>query len=483
MAIVDKLEEGANKEELGSGTKNFKNKMMPRAATIFEPKIATVYNGHKVLANQRIVCHILCMVTTLVATPPAWGCVLPLSQNNLDQVSTDIFARMGVASTVADTLRTAAAAARHGDRGSAMTHAWLFTGPPGSGRSLAAVAFAAALECTDPEVIGCGECEQCRKVRNDAHTDVIHIVPRELTIGVDTMREEVVNPAAMMPNVGKWRIVILDNADRLTDAAANTLLKTVEEPPAHTVIMLCAPSTDPEDIIPTLLSRSRHVYVPQPSIDDVANILLREGDISESVARLAAAASGPHVGRARHLVRNKDSQIRRTNILNLAELIFHGSQAFQAVSGLVKNAADEAKSSLAEEQERDKEKLSNALGMGAKGKGAQKALRGSATQLKELEALHKKRETRAVRDALDMQLVDLMGLYRDALMLSVGAEVHPIHPDMSGLASELSKIDQVGLLACIDAIQKCRKAISQNVRPEAAMDAMVGRIRIACKAR
>lgn len=405
---------------------------------------------------------------------------MPRIPNNLEQVNTDIFARLGIASTVADTLRTAALAARQGGSGSAMTHAWLFTGPPGSGRSVAAVAFAAALECTDPTMVGCGECEQCRKVQNNAHTDVIHIVPRELTIGVETMREAVVNPAAMMPTVGKWRIVILDNADRLTDAAANTLLKTVEEPPAHTVIMLCAPSTYPDDIIPTLLSRSRHVYVPQPSIEDVAAVLMRDDGISESVARLAAAASGNHIGRARHLVRNQDSQIRRANILNLAELIFHGSLAFQAVSGLVKNAIEEAKSSLEAENERDKEKLSNALGMGAKGRGAQKALKGSAAQLKELERLHKKRETRAVRDALDMQLVDLMGLYRDALMASTGALVHPIHPDMAELAAELTKIGEAGLLNCMTAIQKCREAINQNVRPEAAMDAMVGRIRIAC---
>ena len=163
-----------------------------------------------------------------------------------------------------------------------MTHAWLFTGPPGSGRSNAAVAFAAALECTDPHIIGCGTCEQCRKVQRGAHTDVVHITPRELTIGVETMRTEVVTPAAMLPTVGKWRIVILDNADRLTDAAANTLLKTVEEPPAHTVIMLCAPSTDPEDIIPTLLSRSRHLYIPQPSIDDIVAILTRTDNATEA---------------------------------------------------------------------------------------------------------------------------------------------------------------------------------------------------------
>lgn len=390
---------------------------------------------------------------------------------------------MGVATAIATTLRTAAAAARHGGNASAMTHAWLFTGPPGSGRSIAAVAFAAALECSHPTIIGCGECEQCRKVKANAHTDVVHITPRELTIGVDTMRTEVVTPAAMLPTVGKWRIVILDNADRLTDAAANTLLKTVEEPPAHTVIMLCAPSTDPQDVIPTLLSRSRHVYVPQPSITDIVAILMQSGDVTEHDARLAAAASGNHVGRARHLVHNRDSQIRRANILNLAELIFHGSQAFQAVTSLVKNATEEARSSMVETNEQEIEKLRIALGMGAKGRGAQKALQGSSAQIKELEKLQKKRETRAIRDALDMQLVDLIGLYRDALMVSTQANVAPIHPDMHGLATELARIGETGLLECIEAIGLCRMDITHNVRPEAAMDAMVGRIRKACKVR
>ena len=341
-----------------------------------------------------------------------------------------------------------------------MTHAWLFTGPPGSGRSNAAVAFAAALECTDPHIIGCGTCEQCRKVQRGAHTDVVHITPRELTIGVETMRTEVVTPAAMLPTVGKWRIVILDNADRLTDAAANTLLKTVEEPPAHPVIMLCAPSTDPEDIIPTLLSRSRHLYIPQPSIDDIVAILTRTDNATEADARRAA--------------------IRRTNILNLAELIFPGSQAFQAVTSLVKTATDEAKNSLAETNGQELEKLRTALGMGAKGRGAHKALRGSAGQIKELEKLQKRRETRAIRDALDTQLVDLIGIYRDALMIAAHAQVSPIHPDMQGLAGELSTIGEPNLLACIEAISHCRDDITHNVRAETAMDAMVGRIRKAC---
>lgn len=225
------------------------------------------------------------------------------------------------------------------------------------------------------------------------------------------------------------------------------------------------------------------MYVPQPSIDEVAAVLMSESDISENVAKLAAAASGNHIGRARHLAHHKESQIRRANILNLAELIFHGSEAFQAVGALVKSATEEAKSMLAEENEKELEKLRTALGMGARGKGAQKALKGSATQLKELEKQQSLRETRARRDTLDMQLVDLMGLYRDALMRATGAEVSAIHPEMTPLADELATIGPENLLTCIEAIQQCRSDINKNVRPEAAMDAMVGRIRKACNTR
>ncbi|MCS4490332.1 DNA polymerase III subunit delta' [Corynebacterium sp. ES2775-CONJ] len=389
----------------------------------------------------------------------------------------DIFNQLGINARVAEELRRAAAAARAGSASSAMTHAWLFTGPPGSGRSVAALAFAAALECTGP-VPGCGRCEACTKVGRDAHTDVVHIIPRELSIGVEMMRREVIEPAAGLPTVGRWRIVILDDADRLTEQSANALLKTVEEPPARTVIILCAPS--PDDIIPTLFSRSRHIYVPQPTRDEVAAILIRDG-IPTEVAHLAAAASGHHIGRARHLARDEKTRERRYAILNLAELIGHGDQAFQAVTDIVKSAKKFAIDNLAPENEREIDKLRLALGMGAKGKGAHKALGGAASHIKELEAKQKKRETRAIRDVLDMQLVDLMGLYRDALMIASQSPIDPIHPDMEGLARELSAIGVEGLIASLDGIQKCREAFSFNVRPEAALDAMVGRLRIAAK--
>lgn len=454
--------------------------MTPTAPNTLEPNTVVAYNGHEVLNSHLKARHSLVMPTTLTV---GYYKRYSIEVMSTEITGSDIFAQMGVSEHIAPILRTAARAARNHDIGSAMTHAWLFTGPPGSGRSVAAVAFAAALECTDPTMVGCGRCEQCRAVLHDAHGDVLHIVPRELSIPVEMMRDDVVEPAAKRPTVGQWRVVILDNADRLTPESANALLKTVEEPPAHTVIILCAPSTDPTDIIPTLRSRSRHLYVPQPSINEAVAVLTRDGTIPEPAARLAAATTGGHIGRARWLATNKDAQMRRSAVLNIAELVFHGDQAFRAGGSLVKQITKQAEAQLKEENEEEIDKLRNALGMGSRGKGVHKALRGADSAIRDLEALQKKRKTRFVRDHLDMALVDLSGIYRDAIMAHTHATVVLIHPDLSGLSAELSqRVPLAGLVACLDAITICREQIPNNVRPEAAFDAMLGRIRIACGA-
>lgn len=360
---------------------------------------------------------------------------------------------------------------------SKFTHSWLFTGPPGSGRSVAARAFAAALVCSDPAQVGCGHCEDCRLAMRDAHPDVIHIVPQELIISVASMRE-VIADAARMPTVAGWRVIIIEDADRLSEGAANALLKTVEEPPERTIIILCAPSTEPRDIAITLRSRCRHVYIPTPTVAEVARILVAESGVSDADAQLAAAASAGHIGRARRLATDRQSQIRRANILNLAELIYHGDQAFRAVNSLVKGLEKESQEAMSDKDEEELEKLRATLGMGARGKGAQKALRGTSAQIKDLEENQKKRRTRFLRDALDLSLVDLAGIYRDALMISSGATVGLTHPDMEGLSGELaSRISQEGLVECLDAITRCRESFGFNVRPVVAMDALVGRLR------
>lgn len=394
--------------------------------------------------------------------------------------------RLSDSPTVRDTILGAARAARGeaGAEGHAMTHSWLFTGPPGSGRSNSAVAFAAALVCTDPEEPGCGRCKGCHDAFNGTHTDIVHVVPQELSISIDTVREKIIAPAARLPTIARWRVVIVEDADRLSPPAKDALLKTVEEPPASTVIILCAPSTDPKDFSPTLRSRCRHLYIPQPSAREVMRILVEEEGASESDAQLAAATSLRHIGRARALIQNPEMQKRRSQVIQLAELIFHGDQSFQAVGSLLKAIKSESESSHAAEDAEEREKLEQGLGMGAKGKGAARALSGAAKAVKDLESQQKKRGTRRQRDSMDLALVDFAGVYRDALIHKSGSQLPLTHPDFEGLSREIAdKVSLEGLVACQDAIEKCRVHISQSVGPQIAFNGMIGAIRLACKAR
>ena len=371
----------------------------------------------------------------------------------------------------------------------AMSHSWLFTGPPGSGRSNAALAFAAALMGTNvdtngPEAeLGCGQCDGCRSVlETQSHPDLKFWTPQGLTIKVEEVRG-VIKDAIALPTHAKFRVIIFDNADRLTAGASNALLKTVEEPSAQTVIIMCAPSADPQDFSQTLRSRCRHLYIPSPSVEYIVEQLVSEG-ASPNDAHLAALTSLRHVGRARRLVTNPDAQKRRAMAINLAEDVFHGSQAFQSAQALIKLVNDEAKSDGAEREEKEVSNLEVAYGAGGKGKGTGRENRDLKSAVKRLQDQHKLQQTRRQRDYLDLVLIDLAGIYRDALMRKVGADVELTHPDFEGLADELAaRVSEEGLLACQNAISKCREQMSHNVTQQIAFDGLIGRLRLACKTR
>ena len=308
------------------------------------------------------------------------------------------------------------------------------------------------------------------------------VVPQRVNIPVDYVRRTIVPQAARLPTVAAWRVIVIENADRLNTDAADALLKTVEEPPEHTVIIMCAPSADPQDFSQTLRSRCRHLYVPAPTEDEVVRILVEEEGATEHDARLAAAATMRHVGRARLLVRSGQVQKRRSMAINLAELVFHGAQAFQAVGALVTAAEKEAVEAHKAEDEAERAKLENALGMGAKGKGSAKALGGAASSIKALEEEQKKRGTRRKRDMFDLVLVDLAGVYRDAMIIQSDAGLALIHPDYEGLAREIAeRTTPEGLVECQEAIAQCRERLAQQVQPAVAFGGMLGRIRLACK--
>ncbi|MBU8817198.1 DNA polymerase III subunit delta' [Mycolicibacterium goodii] len=393
-----------------------------------------------------------------------------------------VFSRLVGQQAVEQELVAAAAAARgdsahSGVATGTMTHAWLITGPPGSGRSVAALCFAAALQCTSDGPPGCGECRACTTTMAGTHADVRRIVPEGLSIAVKEMRE-IVQIASRRPGTGRWQVVVIEDADRLTEGAANALLKVVEEPPPSTVFLLCAPSVDPEDIAITLRSRCRHVALTTPSVDAIADVLITGDGLPPEDARWAASVCGGHVGRARRLATDPEARERRKRALGLARDAATPSRAYAAAEEMVAVAEAEAVALTADRNETETEELKTALGAGGTGKGTAGTMRGAAGALKELEKRQKSRQTRASRDALDRALIDLATYFRDALLASSGATtVTANHPDMSEKVAALAAHAAPDrLLRCIEAVLECREALAVNVKPKFAVDAMVATI-------
>jgi DNA polymerase-3 subunit delta' len=360
---------------------------------------------------------------------------------------------------------------------SAMTHAWLFTGPPGSGRSVAARAFAAALQCPDG---GDGTCHACRTVLAGTHADVHVVVPDGLSIGAAEARE-LVRVAGRAPSQGRWQVILVEDADRMTEQASNAVLKMIEEPPPRTVVMLCAPSLHPDDVPVTIRSRCRVVALRTPPVDAIADVLVRRDGVDPALAAWSAGASGGHVGRARRLARDEDARLSRKAVLDVPLSLVSLAACLDAADELVGAAQEETDAATGALDGVETEALKASLGVGARGPGVVAASRGGAGQLKELERKQKSRATRIGRDSLDRALVDLAGLYRDALILhSAPSEPLPLnHPDRRADAEELARrIDPEGALRRIEAILACRLAIEQNVKPRIALEALTVALRL-----
>jgi len=397
-------------------------------------------------------------------------------RNTISAVS-DVFADLvGQAETVA-TLRQAAAAAARVVAGEqvaagAMTHAWIFTGPPGSGRSVAARAFAAALEC-ERGGAGCGECHGCHTTLGKTHADVRFVVPEGLSIGVGLMRALVLR-AASAPSGGRWQVVVIEDADRLTEQAGNALLKAIEEPPPRTVFLLCTPSTHPDDISVTIRSRCRVMALRQPPAEAVAEVLVRRDGVAPDVASWAAAAAQGHVGRAKRLANDSEARGRREAVLSVPRRLTGVGACFEAASALIKAAEAEAAEQLVETDASERASLEQALGAGGTGRGAAGAMRGAAGQLKDLERRQKSRATRSKRDALDRALVDLAGFYRDVLITNMRAPVGVVHTDVATQSEAAAgKWSPESALRRLEAVLACRQAIDENVKPEIAVESMM----------
>ncbi len=355
----------------------------------------------------------------------------------------------------------------------AMTHAWLFTGPPGSGRSVAARAFAAALQCTAADDRpGCGSCAGCHTALAGTHADVRVVAPEGLSISVAEMRS-LVQVSARRPTSGRWQVVIIADADRLTEGAANALLKAVEEPPARTVFLLCAPSDHPEDVSVTIRSRCRIVSLATPRVAAIASALEHEG-VAPEVASWAASVCGGHVGRARRLATDEESRARREAVLRIPVALRRPADIFTCADQLVSAAEGDAQTANEGRDLAEREALETAMGGGGTGKGTAAASRGAKGALKDLEKRQKSRATRTQRDSLDQALVDLAAFYRDVLVTATGARAALNHPDRAEDArAAASAWTPESTLRRLEAVLNCRTALELNVKPRIAIEAML----------
>jgi len=365
----------------------------------------------------------------------------------------------------------------------AMTHAWLLTGPPGSGRSVAARAFAAALQCDGPQDGtppvprgsrsggGCGECQACTTTLAGTHPDLTVVATDKVVITIDEVRDLIMT-AARTPSSGRYRVIVVEDADRMAERTTNVLLKAIEEPPPHTVWVLCAPSA--QDVLPTIRSRCRGVVLRVPPAQDVADLLVRRDGIDPALALTAARAAQSHVGLARRLARDADARERRDAVLEIARRIRGVGDAVLAAGELVDVAKAEALAATAERDAVEKAELMRALGV-QEGDTLPPRLR---SQLKQLEDDQKRRATRRQRDVLDRSMVDLLSLYRDVLVVQLGATVDLVNAEHDGAVRALaadSTPEQT--IRRMDAIGVARERLEGNVAPLLALEAMAVALR------
>jgi DNA polymerase-3 subunit delta' len=312
--------------------------------------------------------------------------------------------------------------------GQGMSHAWLFTGPPGSGRSNAAVAFAAALQCETDAAgggPGCGECHSCRTVLAGSHADVAVIRTEKLSIGVDEVRD-LVRRAALSPVGHQWQVLVVEDADRLTEPACNALLKAIEEPTARTVWMLCAPTV--EDVLPTIRSRCRQLTLATPTPEEVAGYLVRREGVDDALASYAARASQGHIGRARALARDEVVRNRRREVVTIPARLTSLGACMRAASNLAEVAKEEADAITTELDAREKADLDTAYGVVERGRRP----REYAPAVSAMERSQKTRAKRRQLDVVDRGLMDLVSVYRDAIALATGAPGPLVNEEIRG---------------------------------------------------
>jgi len=340
------------------------------------------------------------------------------------------------------------------------SQAWLLTGPPGSGRSTAARLFAATLQC---EQNGCGKCISCISVNNGTHPDVHVIAPQGLSYGIGDTKD-LVREAALMPSLGQWNIIILEDADRLTTEAGNALLKAIEEPAKLTMWILCAPSS--KDVLITIRSRCRIVSLRTPPADAIADLLIKRDGIDKAMAHFAAHASLGHVGRAKLLATDEQVRERRSLVLQVPFELKDLPSCFAAAQRLVDAATEDADIATDEMDEKELNNLLRAYGEGAEGVTKRKVERLASSAKKELEEGQKKRYKRITRDRLDLTLQELAAFYRDVLVLQTGADLELFHTEMKGSIQRFADSSSINsTIKRVDSVESTRRMLNSEAAP------------------
>ncbi|MFJ9739972.1 DNA polymerase III subunit delta' [Streptomyces sp. NPDC101166] len=384
--------------------------------------------------------------------------------------------QLAAAARDADAFVTAAATGAPPPEASKMTHAWLFTGPPGAGRTQTAHAFAAALQCVSPDralggAPGCGFCDGCHTALIGTHADVTTVAAVGSQILAEDMRDTV-RKSFTSPANGRWQVILVEDAERLNEKSANAVLKAVEEPAPRTVWLLCAPSL--EDVLPTIRSRCRHLNLRTPSVDAVADMLVRREGIEPAVAASAARATQGHVDRARRLATDPAARERRAAVLKLPLRVEDVGGCLRAAQELVDAATEDARQLAEERDAKETEELKAALGAVQGGRMP----RGTAGVMKDLEDKQKRRRTRTQRDSLDLALTDLTAFYRDVLALQLGSRIALANADAEEALERLARGSAPeSTLRRIEAIAACREALDRNVAPLLAVEAMTMALR------
>lgn len=354
--------------------------------------------------------------------------------------------------------------------GHGMTHAWLFTGPPGSGRSNAALAFAAALQCPQG---GCGDCHTCQTALAGTHPDVSVTRSETAVLYIDDMRE-LVHRSALAPAQRRWQVMVVEDADRLGERTGNTLLKAIEEPTSKTIWLLCAPTI--EDVLPTIRSRCRNVALTTPSAHEVARFLADNDGIPDGLAAFAARASQGHIGRARALARDENTRNRRREVVSLPGGLTTLGACLNAAANLLDIAKDETLAQTDRSNARELTDLDTTYG----GDRQAKASRSYRAALKDLTHHQTQRERRRVMDVIDRSLMDIMSVYRDAISLQVGGPGVLVNEEVRAQIVDIARRSTPEEnLRRIDAIFAARDHMMEyNANREVTLEAMMVRLRI-----